>query len=113
MKIVGITDAEDEDDIVPTFSEAMAPNKSNAPLPKFSDLANKPLSSPIGALELPDIRDAVKNKQSQQKAEEEEEDDTLLPKIKRSDIEGFKKVSIMPTLSIKKCHITYIKLFLL
>ena len=70
----------------------MAPNKSNAPLPKFSELANN-TPPPIGVLELPDFRDVVKNKQMKQQNDEEEDyEDNLLPKIKRSDIEGFKKV---------------------
>eukprot|EP00815_Leptocylindrus_aporus_P000135 CAMPEP_0116069426 /NCGR_PEP_ID=MMETSP0322-20121206/12294_1 /TAXON_ID=163516 /ORGANISM="Leptocylindrus danicus var. apora, Strain B651" /LENGTH=342 /DNA_ID=CAMNT_0003556815 /DNA_START=159 /DNA_END=1187 /DNA_ORIENTATION=+ len=84
---LGITDAEDEDDIPPTFAEAMAPSKSNEPLPKFSELG---VSSKLGAIELPDIRDARKSKKADEDGDEE--DEGFLPKVKRSDIEGVKKL---------------------
>ena len=88
---LGITDAEDEDDIPPTFAEAMAPSKSNEPLPKFSELGG---SSKLGAIELPDIRDARKSKKAGEDGDDEE-DEGFLPKVKRSDIEGVKKVVSM------------------
>jgi len=88
---LGITDAEDEDDIPPTFAEAMAPSKSSEPLPKFSELGG---SSKLGAIELPDIRDARKSKNADDDGYDEE-DESFLPKVKRSDIEGVKKVRPM------------------
>jgi len=89
---LGIVDAEDEDDIAPTFSEAMPPNKSKDPLPNFSELKSKQAPAKLGAIELPDIRDSMKSKKSKETEETEDEDESLIPKIKRSDIEGFKKL---------------------
>eukprot|EP00814_Leptocylindrus_danicus_P020721 CAMPEP_0116019604 /NCGR_PEP_ID=MMETSP0321-20121206/9329_1 /TAXON_ID=163516 /ORGANISM="Leptocylindrus danicus var. danicus, Strain B650" /LENGTH=328 /DNA_ID=CAMNT_0003490193 /DNA_START=248 /DNA_END=1231 /DNA_ORIENTATION=- len=107
---LGIENAEDEDDIAPAFS-SMATNKSGGPLPKFSDIKSKrPVveeieddateslgspAKPIGALELPDIRDVVKRKmdtKTESAVDDDEDEDESKPKIKRSDIEGLKKL---------------------
>ena len=70
----------------------MPPNKSKDPLPNFSELKSKQAPAKLGAIELPDIRDSMKSKKSKETEETEDEDESLIPKIKRSDIEGFKKV---------------------
>lgn len=87
---LGITDAEDDDDIIPEFASP-AGRKKGAPLPDYSDLLNK------GAVELPDIKQSVqKKKMRDQEPDEEEEKEEQ--KISRGDIASFKKLlEVEPT----------------
>lgn len=82
---LGITDAVDDDDIIPEFASP-AGRKKGAPLPDYSDLLSG------GAVELPDIKQSVqKKKMRDQEPDEEEEKEEQ--KINRGDIASFKKVS--------------------
>jgi len=85
---LGITDADEDEEIIPEF--APASQTPSASLPKLQQLQEKPGG---GAIDLPDIKDAVKRKKSAKDPKvEEEEEDAVQEKISRKDIKSVVKV---------------------
>jgi len=85
---LGITDADEDEEIIPEF--APASQTPSASLPKLQQLQEKPGG---GAIDLPDIKDAVKRKKSAKDPKvEEEEEDAVQEKISRKDIKSVVKL---------------------